>query len=91
MADIEVTDDDPAEAPYRRFGIPALGFENYWYPIITSREVARKPRAVRLVGRDIVLFRDAGKLFAPTPGPERSVARITVGLSTEQVDNLSQP
>jgi phenylpropionate dioxygenase-like ring-hydroxylating dioxygenase large terminal subunit len=64
MADIEVTDDDPAEAPYRRFGIPALGFENYWYPIITSREVARKPRAVRLVGCDIVLFRDAGKLFA---------------------------
>jgi phenylpropionate dioxygenase-like ring-hydroxylating dioxygenase large terminal subunit len=56
--------DDPAELPYRRFGIPKLGFENYWYPIITSREVRGKPRAVRLMGRDIVLFRDGQKLFA---------------------------
>jgi phenylpropionate dioxygenase-like ring-hydroxylating dioxygenase large terminal subunit len=63
MADIE-EDDDPGEMPYRRFGIPTLGFENYWYPIVTAREVGRKPRAVRLLGRDIVLFRDAGKLFA---------------------------
>jgi nitrite reductase/ring-hydroxylating ferredoxin subunit len=60
MADIE----DTAELPYRRFGIPKLGWENYWYPVLTAREVKRKPRAVRLVGRDIVLFRDAGKLFA---------------------------
>jgi nitrite reductase/ring-hydroxylating ferredoxin subunit len=57
-------DDDPAEMPYRRFGIPKSGFENYWYPVLTPREVKRKPRAVRLLGRDIVLFRDAGKLFA---------------------------
>jgi len=45
-----VCDDDPAELPNRRFGIPKLGFENYWYPIVTSREVGRRPRAVRLVG-----------------------------------------
>jgi phenylpropionate dioxygenase-like ring-hydroxylating dioxygenase large terminal subunit len=64
MADIEDEDDDPGEAPYRRFGIPALGFENYWYPIITAREIGQKPHAVRLIGHDIVLFRDAGKLFA---------------------------
>jgi phenylpropionate dioxygenase-like ring-hydroxylating dioxygenase large terminal subunit len=57
-------DDDPAEMPYRRFGIPKLGFADYWYPIVTTGEIKRKPRAVRLMGRDIVLFRDAGKLFA---------------------------
>jgi nitrite reductase/ring-hydroxylating ferredoxin subunit len=56
--------DDPAEAPYRRFNIPATGFRNYWYPIVTAGEVGRKPKAVRLLGEDIVLFRDAGKLFA---------------------------
>jgi nitrite reductase/ring-hydroxylating ferredoxin subunit len=61
----ESTDDnDPSEMPYRRFGIPKLGFENYWYPILTPREVRRKPRAVRLLGRDIVVYRDVGKLFA---------------------------
>jgi phenylpropionate dioxygenase-like ring-hydroxylating dioxygenase large terminal subunit len=63
MAEIEFGE-DPGELPYRRFGIPKLGFENYWYPIVTAREVKRKPRAVRLLGRDIVLYRDNGKLFA---------------------------
>jgi nitrite reductase/ring-hydroxylating ferredoxin subunit len=63
MADIEI-DADPAEMPYQRFGIPILGWADYWYPIVTTREVGRKPRAVRLMSHDIVLFRDAGKLFA---------------------------
>ncbi len=55
---------DPGEMPYRRYGIPKFGFENYWYPIILASELRRKPKAVRLLGHDIVLFRDAGKLFA---------------------------
>jgi nitrite reductase/ring-hydroxylating ferredoxin subunit len=58
------TDDDPGEIPYRRYDVPKLGFENYWYPIIRIAELGRKPKAVRLCGHDIVLFRDAGKLFA---------------------------
>lgn len=57
-------DDDPAEIPYRTHNIPKLGFENYWYPVVRAGEVRRKPKAVRLLGRDIVLFRDAGTLFA---------------------------
>jgi nitrite reductase/ring-hydroxylating ferredoxin subunit len=57
-------EDDPGEIPYRRYDVPKLGFENYWYPIIRSAELGRKPKAVRLAGRDIVLFRDGGKLFA---------------------------
>jgi len=63
MADFEQTI-DPGEMPYQRFGIPKLGFENYWYPVPTAREVGRKPVAVRLTGKDIVVFRDADKLFA---------------------------
>ena len=56
--------DDPGELPYRRYDIPKLGFENYWYPIITTGELGRKPKAVRLLGKDIVLFRDGEKIFA---------------------------
>jgi phenylpropionate dioxygenase-like ring-hydroxylating dioxygenase large terminal subunit len=56
--------EDPGEIPYRRYDIPKLGFENYWYPIITARELGRKPKPVRLLGRDIVLFRDKEKIFA---------------------------
>jgi nitrite reductase/ring-hydroxylating ferredoxin subunit len=55
---------DPGELPYRRYGIPKLGFENYWYPIILASELRHRPKPVRLLGRDIVLFRDRGKLFA---------------------------
>lgn len=78
MADTDL-DTDPAELPYRRFGIPKLGFENYWYPVTLSREVKKKPRAVRLCGHDIVLFRDAGKLFALEDRcPHRGV-KLSVG------------
>jgi hypothetical protein len=61
MADIGY-DKDSSELPYRRFGIPKFGFENYWCPIVTAREVKREPRASRLLGRDIALFRDGDKL-----------------------------
>src|ERR1700709_1418422 len=55
---------DPGELPYRRYDIPKLGFENYWYPIILGSELHSKPKPVRLLGQNIVLFRDGDKLFA---------------------------
>jgi phenylpropionate dioxygenase-like ring-hydroxylating dioxygenase large terminal subunit len=63
MAPLDHTS-DPGELPYRRYGIPKLGFENYWYPVILDTELKQKPKAVRLLGRDLVLFRDSSKLFA---------------------------
>jgi phenylpropionate dioxygenase-like ring-hydroxylating dioxygenase large terminal subunit len=44
--------------------LPLLGFRNYWYPVIGSRQVGQKPVAVRLLGDDIVLFRAHGKVSA---------------------------
>jgi len=71
--------DDPGELPYRRFGIPKDGFENYWNPIITSAELGKKPKGVKLLGRDIVLFRDGPKLFALDDRcPHRGV-RLSLG------------
>src|SRR5664279_3798223 len=55
---------DPGEIPYARFDVPKLGFENYWYPVILASELARKPKPVRLLGQDVVLFRDRARLFA---------------------------
>lgn len=54
---------DP-EAPYARVGMPTLGFRNYWYPILMAGDVGNRPRAVTLLGEQIVLFRDGGKLYA---------------------------
>ena len=73
------TIEDPGELPYRRFGIPKLGFENYWYPIITDSELGTKPKPVRLLGKDIVLFRDGAKIFALDDRcPHRGV-RLSLG------------
>ena len=40
--------------------LPALGFRNYWYPIIEARRVGRRPIPVRILGEDIVLFPGKG-------------------------------
>ena len=70
---------DPGEIPYARFDIPTLGFADYWYPVILASELGRKPKAVRLLGRDIVLFRDGTKLFALQDRcPHRGV-RLSLG------------
>lgn len=44
--------------------MPRLGLRNFWYPAAKSSQVGRKPRAVKLLGEEIVLFRDAGKAYA---------------------------
>lgn len=55
---------DLSELPYQRFGIPKLGFRNYWYPVLAAGKLGRKPKAVRLLGEDVVLFRDGGQIYA---------------------------
>jgi phenylpropionate dioxygenase-like ring-hydroxylating dioxygenase large terminal subunit len=40
------------------------GFRNYWYPVMWSRSLGRKPVAVTLLGEQVVLFRDRGKVYA---------------------------
>jgi len=70
---------DPAEIPYRRYGIPKLGWEDYWYPILTDGELGTKPKAVRLTGKDIVLFRDGATIHALDDRcPHRGV-RLSLG------------
>ena len=45
---------------YARFDLPELGFRNYWYPVLHAWQLRRKPRAVKILGDTIVLFRDGG-------------------------------
>jgi len=54
---------DSAER-YQRYGIPELGFRNYWYPAMTARSLGKKPKAVRLLGENIVVFRDGAGVYA---------------------------
>ena len=41
-----------------------LGFRNYWYPVLWSREVGKHPVPVTLLGENIMLVRDNGRIYA---------------------------
>ena len=37
--------------------MPKVGFREYWYPCVWSKEVGRKPRNIKMLGEELVLFR----------------------------------
>jgi phenylpropionate dioxygenase-like ring-hydroxylating dioxygenase large terminal subunit len=44
-----------------RLEIPALGFRNYWYPVMFSKALGPKPVRMRLLGDDVIVLRSKGK------------------------------
>ncbi len=50
--------------PYAFMGVPQLGIRNYWYPALASWRLGRRPKAVKMLGEDLVLFRDDKKIYA---------------------------
>ncbi len=49
----------PTSTDDRRSLIPAVGLKNYWYPAIPASGVgSKKPVGLKLLGEDLVLFRD---------------------------------
>ncbi|MCE2470227.1 MAG: Rieske 2Fe-2S domain-containing protein, partial [Dehalococcoidia bacterium] len=50
----------PEDADDRRSQLPPLGYRDYWYPAIPAKDVgAKKPVGLRMLGEDVVLFKDA--------------------------------
>ena len=49
---------------FPRYSAAALGFRNYWYPVMFARDLRRKPKAVTVLGERIVLVRDRGRVYA---------------------------
>ena len=49
---------------YAKTALPETGLRNYWYPVLAGWRLGKKPRAVKILDEDIVLFRDAGKIHA---------------------------
>jgi phenylpropionate dioxygenase-like ring-hydroxylating dioxygenase large terminal subunit len=54
----------PSHDVYARTALPVTGLRNYWYPVLAAWRLGAKPRPIKILGEDIVLFRDAGKIFA---------------------------
>src|SRR5215212_2824681 len=46
-----------------RYDAAVFGFRNYWYPVLLSGQVGRKPRAITVCGEKVVLVRDQGKVY----------------------------
>ena len=60
---------------------PRLGFREYWYPAVEARHVRGKPVPLKMLGDDLVLFRDAAGAVAALSDwcPHRG-ARLSLGL-----------
>ncbi|MBM3940588.1 MAG: Rieske 2Fe-2S domain-containing protein [SAR202 cluster bacterium] len=60
--------------------VPRLGYREYWYPAIESKMVKRKPVTLKMLGDDLVFFRDTnGKVAALTDYCPHRGARLSGG------------
>src|ERR1700730_64019 len=50
--------------PFARYQDAVMGLRNYWYPAALARQVPRlKPLPVKLLGEELMLVREAGKIY----------------------------
>jgi hypothetical protein len=55
---------EEARQHLERWHMPEQGFRNYWYPVMLSRQLKKRPVKRRLLGEDIAFWRDGGKVNA---------------------------
>jgi nitrite reductase/ring-hydroxylating ferredoxin subunit len=65
--------------PYSHVGLPRHGIRNYWYPALATWRLGRKPRAIKLLGEEIVVYRDGGQLYALQDRCAHRGARLSMG------------
>jgi phenylpropionate dioxygenase-like ring-hydroxylating dioxygenase large terminal subunit len=65
----QITGTQPGTTRFPKYDAAVLGFENYWYPVLWSRELTAKPVALMLFGAPIVFVREAGTARAVAPRP----------------------
>ena len=72
--------EDPRMTPFEF--LPRVGFREYWYPGIETKRVgAKKPVHLRMLGEELVLFRDkSGEVVALNDWCPHRGARLSFGL-----------
>ena len=75
MTTASMTEASVHESP----GLPKLGIRNYWYPALASWRLRSKPKCVRMLGEDIVLFRDGGQIHALADRCAHRGAKLSMG------------
>jgi phenylpropionate dioxygenase-like ring-hydroxylating dioxygenase large terminal subunit len=77
--DWQVTGPKKGVSRFPRYDAAALGFENYWYPALLSRQLRDKPISLTLFGQKIMFFRDRGTAYALHDRcPHRGI-RLSIG------------
>ena len=62
--------------------VPKLGYREYWYPGIIDKDVGKKPISLKMLGEDVVFFRDSkGKVAALSDYCPHRGARLSGGWS----------
>ena len=60
--------------------VPKVGFREYWYPCVWTKEVGRKPKNIKMLGDELVLFRGKnGKIVALNEWCPHRGARLSRG------------
>jgi phenylpropionate dioxygenase-like ring-hydroxylating dioxygenase large terminal subunit len=60
----QITGQLPGTTRFPKYDAASLGFENFWYPVLWSRELRGKPVALTLFGLPIVFVRKNGNVQA---------------------------
>ena len=60
----QITGERQGTTRFPRYDSAVLGLEQYWYPVMLSRELRKKPVPIRLFGQEFAFFRDGGKAYA---------------------------
>ncbi len=51
--------EQPVNPDDRRTQIPALGYQEYWYPVVPAKDIGKKkPVGLKMLGEDLVFFKD---------------------------------
>ena len=60
----QITGARPGQTRFPRYDAAVLGFDEYWYPVMWSKRLGRKPVALKLFNENIMFVRDGGKAYA---------------------------
>ena len=61
--------------------VPVLGYRNYWYPAMESRDLRNKPVRLGLLGESVVFFRDRQAVIAMDDRCPHRLASLALGRS----------
>jgi phenylpropionate dioxygenase-like ring-hydroxylating dioxygenase large terminal subunit len=64
MEDVRSGTEQQNLGTWPRYNAAVLGFRNYWYPVMLSRGLRRRPKPITICGDRIALFRENGKVYA---------------------------